>query len=64
MNKKQKLIVGILIIAIVFSLVSIGIGVAFGNLPIEFNFISKTETPATNIGVTIESPIFEGDDGN
>jgi flagellar basal body-associated protein FliL len=64
MDKKQKLIVALLVVAIVFSLVSIGISVSVGS-PIEFNFISRSsEAPATNIGITIESPVLEGDDGN
>jgi flagellar basal body-associated protein FliL len=65
MNKKQKLVVVLLIVAIALSVISIGIGVSFLGTPAEFNFISSSsKVPISNIGVTIENPDLESEDGS
>lgn len=56
MNKKQKVVVALLAVAILLSLFSIGLSMSISS-PNEFKFISESvEPPISNVGVTIESP--------
>ncbi len=56
MNKKQKVVVALLAIAILLSLFSIGLSMSISS-PNEFKFISEgSDLPISNVGVTIDSP--------
>ena len=59
MDKRQKLVVALLIVAIVFSLVSIGISISVSS-PVEFRLIREKEDPVANVGITINEPV-DGD---
>ena len=56
MNKKQKLVMALLMISIIFSLISIGFGMSLSSSE-DVKFIKNSpEVPVSNIGITIDSP--------
>jgi flagellar basal body-associated protein FliL len=57
MDKKEKLLVALLIVAIVFSVVSLTFAFSMGFSPAKFHFVKeKGEAPVANVFIFIESP--------
>jgi len=56
-DTKEKLLVGLLIVAILFSVVSITFAVSTGLSPLKFSMVrDKGEAPVANVFLFIESP--------
>lgn len=57
MDRKEKLLVGLLVVAILFSVISITFAISTGLSPLKFNVVrDKGEAPVANVFLFIESP--------
>ncbi len=68
MDKKQKVIVALLVVAIVFSVASVVISLSLSDVPRGFKVVSTSEPPVASIGLVVEDSLnidsVEGSDGN
>jgi flagellar basal body-associated protein FliL len=55
-DKKQMVIIALLVVAVVLSLASIAISISLSTSFPEFNFISQPGDSAANVGLTIIEP--------
>ena len=62
MDKKQKVIVILLIVAILLSFTSIVITLSSGSSPIDFRYIKGNPSPSgASVGITINEPVGVAD---